>query len=565
MRRLLLVCLFLSASSFADERILEFRSDVVVQQDGWIDVTETITVRAEGARIRRGIYRDFPTEYQDGYGNSHVVAYEPLAVLRNESPEDFHSEKMSNGLRTYFGSADRMLQNGVHTYVYRYRASRMLGFFENHDELYWNATGLEWAFPIDKAIASVTLAFAGDPQIHSIDAYTGPMGDKGKDYLVSKDGPASVVFTVERTLMPHEGLTVVVGWPKGFVDAPDRAQKIAWLLKDNVNLIAIVIGYIGMLLYLVPVWRKHGRDPDPGLIVTRYEPPEGFSPASLRYIRQMHYDNKVMTAAVLSLAVKGYLRIEKEKKKHTLVKLDPGANAPALATGERTLYNKLFDEGDELLLDDKYYKRIGGAQSAHIASLKRDYAGRYFKTNGLLGVPAFFIGLVAAIVALNVGLGPTLFVIIGIVLMFITFVIFAVSMRRPTGVGRNLLDEVLGFREYLEIAEKEEMNLRNPPEKTPQLFEHYLPFALALGVEQAWAEKFSDILARLQGKDASGYHPAWYSGKWNSANVGSNMSRLSGGLSSAISSSASPPGSSSGGGGGGSSGGGGGGGGGGGW
>jgi hypothetical protein len=272
-----------------------------------------------------------------------------------------------------------------------------------------------------------------------------------------------------------------------------------------------------------------------------------------------------MTAAVLSLAVKGYLRIEKYGKKHTLVRLDPGADAPSLATGERTLYKKLFDDGDELLLDDKHYKRIGGAQSAHVASLRRDYAGRYFKTNGLLGVPAFFVGLLSVIVALNVGLGPTLFVIIGIVLMFITFIIFAVSMRRPTGIGRNLLDEVLGFREYLEIAEKEEKNLRNPPEKTPQLFESFLPFALALGVEQAWAEKFSDILARLQGKDASGYHPAWYSGKWNSSNVGSNMSRLSGGLSSAISASASPPGSSSGGGGGGSSGGGGGGGGGGGW
>ncbi|MEQ9563999.1 MAG: DUF2207 domain-containing protein, partial [Woeseiaceae bacterium] len=217
MKRLLFLCLFLSTASFADERILEFRSDVVVQQDGWIDVTETITVRAEGARIRRGIYRDFPTEYKDGYGNSHVVAYEPLAVLRNESPEDFHSEKLSNGLRTYFGSANRLLQDGVHTYVYRYRASRMLGFFENHDELYWNATGLEWAFPIDKTVATVTLAFPGDPLIHSIDAYTGPMGAKGKDYSVSRDGPASVAFTVERTLMPHEGLTVVVGWPKGFV------------------------------------------------------------------------------------------------------------------------------------------------------------------------------------------------------------------------------------------------------------------------------------------------------------------------------------------------------------
>lgn len=565
MRRLLLLCLLLPLVSAADERILSFHSDIGVRQDGWIEVTETIVVRSEGARIRRGIYRDFPTEYTDAYGNSYAVAYEPVAVLRDDAPEDFHSEKWGNGLRTYFGNANRLLQDGIHSYVYRYRANRMLGFFEKHDELYWNVTGLDWEFPIDETVATVTLGFAGDPEIHSIDAYTGPMGSKGKDYAVQKNSPASVTFRVDRTLIPHEGLTVVVGWPKGFVEEPGGAQKLGWLLKDNVNLIAIIAGFIGMLMYLVPVWRKYGKDPDPGLIVTRYEPPEGFSPASLRYIQQMHYDNKAMTAAVVNLAVKGYLRIDKIKKKHQLVKLEPGPKAPPLATGERTLYKKLFEEGSELLLDDEYYQRIGGARTAHAASLKRDYAERYFKTNGLLSLPAFFIGLVSSLVALNIGTGPSPFVIAGIVLMFLTFVAITVQMKRPTGLGRNLLDEALGFRDYLDIAEKDEMNLRNPPEKTPALFERYLPFALALGVEQAWAEKFTEILAQISGPDTRGYHPAWYSGRWDGMNVGANMSRLSSGLNSAISSSASPPGSSSGGGGGGSSGGGGGGGGGGGW
>ncbi len=67
-------------------------------------------------------------------------------------------------------------------------------------------------------------------------------------------------------------------------------------------------------------------------------------------------------------------------------------------------------------------------------------------------------------------------------------------MKRPTMRGRKVLDEMLGFKDYLEIAEKYEMELRNPPEKTPQLFEKYLPFALALGIEQTWSEKFSTVL-----------------------------------------------------------------------
>jgi len=138
-------------------------------------------------------------------------------------------------------------------------------------------------------------------------------------------------------------------------------------------------------------------------------------------------------------------------------------------------------------------------------------------------------------------------------------------MRRPTARGRKVLDEMLGFRDYLEVAEKDEMNLRNPPQKTPQLFEAYLPFALALGVEQEWAEKFSAVLGSIRGPDGRGYQPSWYSGSWNSASLSRNIGSVSSGLGSAISSSVTPPGSSSGGGGGGFSGGGGGGGGGGGW
>lgn len=223
MRKFLLLLLLLPLLARADERILRFQSDVLVRQDGWIDVTETITVRAEGARIRRGIYRDFPTEYEDNYGNRHAVAYQPLSVLRNDAPEPFRSEKLGNGIRTYFGSPERFLDHGVHVYTYRYRANRMLGFFDSHDELYWNATGTEWAFPIDKTEATVTLDFPGTPEIHSVDAYTGPMGAKGKDYEVQRDGAATVTFSVDRTLQPHEGLTIVVGWPKGFVAEPDRA------------------------------------------------------------------------------------------------------------------------------------------------------------------------------------------------------------------------------------------------------------------------------------------------------------------------------------------------------
>jgi uncharacterized membrane protein len=124
---------------------------------------------------------------------------------------------------------------------------------------------------------------------------------------------------------------------------------------------------------------------------------------------------------------------------------------------------------------------------------------------------------------------------------------------------------MLGFRDYLDVAEKDELNLRNPPAKTPELFESMLPFALALDVEQRWSEKFAAVLAAVRDESGAGYQPAWYDGRFNAARLASTTGHVTSGLGKAISSSVTAPGSSSGGGGGGSSGGGGGGGGGGGW
>jgi len=563
--RLAAILLLLPLVAISDERILSFDSNIVVRQDGALEVTETISVRAEGARIERGIYRDFPTTYRDQYGNRHTVHYEPLAVLRDGSPENFFSEGQRNGVRTYFGSSNVYLEPGIYTYVYRYRASRMLGFFDEFDELYWNVTGHDWAFPIDRASATITLDFDGGPQILGFDAWTGPIGSVSQDFTGSIPEAGKVQFSSTRELGRSEGLTVVANWPKGFVAEPGQLQELAWILSDNLNLGVALLGLSAMLVYLIPVWRSFGKDPEEGLLVTRYQPPDGFSPASLRYIQQMYYDNKVMTSAVVNLAVKGYLRINKSGDLHTLDQLAAGSGAPPMATGEKELYEALFRDGSTVILDDKYHELLGRARKAHRWSLKRDYAGRYFKTNGILSFPALFIGILASIVALNVGSGPTPLLFVVIALMVVVYATFAAIMKRPTGLGRKLLDQVLGFRDYLEIAEKDELNLRNPPDKTPQLFEAILPFALALNVEQAWAEKFASVFARMRGSDGREYNPSWYNGSWNSLDMGSNTAGLTSGLNNAISSSVTPPGSSSGSGGGGFSGGGGGGGGGGGW
>ena len=556
---LLLVCTVAAGG----ERILNYHSDIVVRQDGWIEVTETISVRAEGKDIRRGIYRDYPTRYRDDFNNKLEVRYEPRSLLRDGQPESFHTEERGNGVRAYFGSADRRLRPGEYTYTWRYDAGRMLGFFEGHDELYWNVTGLGWRFPIDRASATVRFDFGLPPGAVAAEAYTGTFQSRGDDYTASTDSGRAQVETT-RPLGAGEGLTIAVTWPKGYVVEPSGVQRARWLLSDNANLLVALGGLIAILAYYIPVWRRFGRDPDKGLVVTRYEPPEGFSPASLRYIDRMSYDDKAMTSAVVNLAVKGYLRIEKAGKTHVLHRLDEGPGSASLAAGEQALLSQLFGDGSRIELDVSNYKLLGEAMDRHRTSLKRDYANRYFRTNGAMNLPPILIALASSVIAFAVG-GPAPFVIGLVILMIVAIVVFAILMKRVTGLGRKILDQAAGFREYLEVAEKEEMNLRNPPEKTPELFERYLPFALAMDVEQRWAERFAEVFANLRGAGGAPYHPAWYNGTWNVNNFSRATSSMTSSLSSAISSSVKAPGSSSGSGGGGFSGGGGGGGGGGGW
>jgi uncharacterized protein (TIGR04222 family) len=285
----------------------------------------------------------------------------------------------------------------------------------------------------------------------------------------------------------------------------------------------------------------------------------------MRYITRMGYDKKAFTAAVLSMAVKGYLEIKESKKKYTLSRTHRGKGE--LTKAEKVLYDKLFSAGDEVLLKNENHAVLGKAMRAHGKVLDRSYNRVYFNRNLPFILPAILIlGLGFAIVFMFAqATVPAVLVMIPAAL---TIVVFFFLLRAPTTAGRKLLDQIEGFRMYLDIAEKDDLELRHPPEKTPQLFEAYLPYALALGVEQSWAEQFADVFAQLEERTGAPYQPGWYQGRWQSSGYGGSvrgMNAMTSSLGSAISSASTPPGSSSGSGGGGSSGGGGGGGGGGGW
>ncbi len=631
-----LAALMICHNAFAAERILSFDSIVQVNRDGSMRVTELIRVRAENRRIQRGIYRDFPTKYKDRHGVNYVVDFEVLAVTRNGRPEPFFTRPLKNGVRTYIGNKGVYLKPGEYTYALTYRTNRQLGFFENHDELYWNVTGNGWSFPIDHAIATVILPPGVPMDTVRHEAYTGPQGAKGTDYTsgISKDD--RVVFETTRPLNMREGLTIVTIWPKGFVREPDFSTRAGWFFDDNAAFLTGAGGVLLLLLFYGFAWRAVGKDPEKGVIFPHYEPPKGFSPASMRFIKKMGYDPKTFATALVNLAVKGYVKIREEDHTYTIERIDRVNGS--LAPGESVLLRKLLVDKVQKL-DNEDHAHIKKALKAHEKSLRNNYERLYFNSNlqafivgGLITAGVFFSVImlvseslpsaifgVVALVMLGIGGGrgirdmstklPSysgsksivglLALIIssvsflalfafayfflealiqdpwaraGMLLLGITLIVinalFYQLMKAPTLRGRKLLDRVDGFEEYLKVAEEEDLKLRNPPKKTPQLFEKYLPYAMALDVEDLWGEKFAAVLDAAR-RERAYTEPSWYHGShWHSSRGPAGFaSAMAGSLAVSAAAASSPPGGSggSGGGGGGSSGGGGGGGGGGGW
>ena len=136
----------------------------------------------------------------------------------------------------------------------------------------------------------------------------------------------------------------------------------------------------------------------------------------------------------------------------------------------------------------------------------------------------------------------------------------------PTKEGRAVMDRIAGFQRYLSVTEENRLEVLHPPEKTPELFERFLPYAIALGVENRWAERFAGVLAAAAATPGQNQGMAWYVGSQNAwSNPGRFASTVRASLATSVAAAATAPGSSSGSGGGGFSGGGGGGGGGGGW
>ncbi|RBP51254.1 DUF2207 domain-containing protein [Arenicella xantha] len=623
---MLLIALLLLPLSVAqaDEAILDFHSDITVNRDGSFNVVERITVNAEGLNIKRGVYRDLPTSYDHPkYGKFGFKSKAPIEVhslLRNGDHEPYHVQALNNGIRIFFGSKQRYLEHGEHTYTLSYTAERQVAVNDGIAQLYWNVTGNGWGFRIEQASAQVTLP--DNASIHQQEVYTGYQGSSASDAQFALADNRDLKVAATSQLRAGQGMTIRVRFDAANIAIP-QASELAALYSDNKLWFWGASLLVLMGVMFLCCWHLIGRDPRRGIIIAQYRPVKELSAAAHRAVFRNRVDDTSFSVGVLSAAIKGWLTISKPRRDtFRLTSTDkPDSESDAtnrierkpLSPSEELLVKGLFDGRDSVTLDGVYDSRLKKLKERYDVFLMSEFADKSHQNHVWPLVIGGLIGLAGLLLMATVGLTGKdsligIMLVVAIVVAFISimvvrrkdwpfgyslatislavaainfyyantlmalgFVVFGVLlglfsylMPAPKQAAVGTLDQIEGFRLYLSKAEHESLKRLDLPEKTPQLYEELLPFAIALDLETEWSGQFTDVLAAANwDSDKHSQRSAWYAGGSGSS-MGSFAPAIAAGLASSVVAASTPPSSSSSSGGG-FSGGGGGGGGGGGW
>jgi hypothetical protein len=341
--------------------IKRFDAAIRVEPDGGIQVTETIVAQFTGSW--NGIYRTIPVKYRTAQGLNWTLG---LDIAGRER----HYLK----LRIWVPGAE----NATRTVVLQYRATNALRFFDEHDELYWNVTGDEWDVPIEAATAQIELP-PGTEGVRAI-AFNGVYGSRAQDASVETSGTA-VRIAMPHALGFHEGLTAVVGWSKGVVAEPTAVARTVGVFASNWPLGIPVVVFIGMFL----LWQRSGKDPRPRPVAVQYKPPKDMTPAEAGTLLDNDVDMRDITATLVDLGVRGYLRFEERddpkffglfsEREYVIHRLQPTDAANGLAEHERLVLAGIFSRRGTSVelsqLEDEFYTELPGIRSSIFNRLKR--------------------------------------------------------------------------------------------------------------------------------------------------------------------------------------------------
>ena len=316
---LVIILLFTTAPLVAqaqldEESIQSFDVQVKINADATLNVSETI-VYDFGDLQKHGIYRDILYKYQARGGNYNLRISGISVTDGLGRPLPIAVSEQGDNKRIRIGDAD-VLVTGEQTYVINYSVRRAINFFDDHDELYWNVTGENWPIPILRVSATLILPQAATPDTLRVACYFGIYGstEQCNDVVPFSSGISRdrVEFIHDQVLFPNQGFTAVFGFPKGLVTKPSALSGAVDTAADNWILFLPVFAF-GLMFYL---WYTRGRDPvGRGVVVAQYEAPENLTPAELGTIVDAQAQPKDITAEIVDLAVRGYLKINRVEKR----------------------------------------------------------------------------------------------------------------------------------------------------------------------------------------------------------------------------------------------------------
>lgn len=509
-----------------DWELSSFHADVDVRKDGSLLVKETIV--ADFTRdAHHGIYRTIPIRYRDKYGQNFKLRYS-LKSVTDEKGNNWWYESWTEGdyLSIQIGDPDRTYMEPI-TYVITYEIQRAMSFqFPDHDELYWNATGEEWSIPILKASATVTYPQEIDPKLVQANCFTGGYKSSAQDCVWEiKENKITYSSTVPFDV--NEGLTVVAGFPKGIITPLSFTQQLIWTLQDNWGYFIPVLVFL-VLYYL---WWTRGRDPQTNrdTVMPIYEPPKGLTPGEAGTLIDERVDMHDISATIIDMAVRGYLKIIETKKKTWLGEsseyefelLKDFESDSTLKEHERKILKAVFGSVKNKKLSDlenKFYQDLPDIKNGIYQSLVTDkffpsdpdrIRQLYFGVGTGLMVFAFFtVGMfIDYSVAIPVGVGVS-----GLIIM-----LFAKHMPAKTAKGVEMYYQVLGMEMFIETAEKDRLKWK----EQQNIFEKLLPYAMAFRLADKWSKAFEGVFKNP---------PDWYTSSdpnfINNFNTGYLIGRL---------------------------------------
>jgi uncharacterized membrane protein len=509
--------------------ITDYDVQVVLDRDGSFAVAEQISVDFASER-RHGIFRRIPVVYdrQVEIGRARVpTRYTIRLRVGNVTDEagrlyPTRVERQGRNVTIRIGDPSRWV-TGRHTYRIAYRVAHAINYFPERDELYWNATGTEWEWPIEHAACTVILPEGADTSRVEVRTFTGPYGAR-KSAAHSESHDRIVTASTER-LGTREGLTVVLGLPKGLLVEPSRLGRLGWWLADNAEWMAMLLTPVVAFASMLGLYRRYGRDPQEAKlpVAVEYAPPADLTPAEVGTLVDERADVADVVATVLDLAVRGFLRLREieatrllffSSRDYELIRLkEPDA---ALHEHERQVMDALFRLGSSVRLSqlkNRFYLNLPDIRDALYAQLverqlfpvspatvRRRYLAAALLLPLGIGLLFFAAPVLSGYDSPSAFIQPILIAALASPLLTgAVIALFARVMPRKTARGVRLARQALGFKEFVERVERP--RLERMAREDAGVFERLLPYAVVLGVADEWAEKFHDLVTAP---------PTWY-------------------------------------------------------